>query len=254
MSIKESGTQKITVIAARERGPGPGRYGLPSTCGSTGHDYTKHQKPAYSFGRRLIDDSYKKHCSPGPRYKIDSTITRRGADGTPAYSMLARQEGCKPFKTPGPGAYRPEQAHPQGERQAPRYSLAARTRFSRRCGHPAPNAYSLPKVLGANQPDKQAPPVFSMRPRQKIGGYLEDLAKTPGPGRYDVIATEVYRGRAPLYTMRNRHYMPGDSTQKPGPGAHFPENVVINTRQQPRVSMGIRHSEFICPLIVPVSD
>ena len=35
------------------RGPGPGRYGLPSTCGQNGHDFTKLMKPAFSFGKRL---------------------------------------------------------------------------------------------------------------------------------------------------------------------------------------------------------
>lgn len=34
-------------------GPGPGRYGLPSTVGSKNHDPCKHMKPAYSFGHRL---------------------------------------------------------------------------------------------------------------------------------------------------------------------------------------------------------
>lgn len=38
-------------------GPGPGRYGLPSTCGFTSHDPTKRKNPAYSFGQRLDDGS-----------------------------------------------------------------------------------------------------------------------------------------------------------------------------------------------------
>ena len=38
-------------------GPGPGRYGLPGTVGANGHDFTKHMKPAYSFGSRLKNDS-----------------------------------------------------------------------------------------------------------------------------------------------------------------------------------------------------
>jgi len=37
-------------------GPGPGRYALPSTIGFINHDFSKHTKPAYSFGRRLYDD------------------------------------------------------------------------------------------------------------------------------------------------------------------------------------------------------
>lgn len=40
---------------------------------------------------------------------------------------------CYPevFKTPAPGAYYPEQVHPQGEIHAPAYSMSARTKNSR---------------------------------------------------------------------------------------------------------------------------
>ena len=36
-------------------GPGPGRYSLPSTVGYIDHDISKHKKPAYMFGKRLLD-------------------------------------------------------------------------------------------------------------------------------------------------------------------------------------------------------
>lgn len=45
-----------------------------------------------------------------------------------------------------------------------------------------------------------------------------------------------------------------DSTQKPGPGAHSPEKVYINKPSAPNFSLGIRHSEFITPLIIDVTD
>ena len=44
---------KSIMIEAKLRGPGPGRYGLPATCGQTGHDFSKHMKPAFSFGGQL---------------------------------------------------------------------------------------------------------------------------------------------------------------------------------------------------------
>ena len=43
-----------------------------------------------------------------------------------------------------------------------------------------------------------------------------------------------------------------DSTRKPGPGAYSPENVRIDKPNLPSFSLGIRHSEFITPLIVGV--
>ena len=41
------------LIGSKLKGPGPGRYGLPSTCGQTAHDITQHMKPSYSFGKHL---------------------------------------------------------------------------------------------------------------------------------------------------------------------------------------------------------
>ena len=45
-----------------------------------------------------------------------------------------------------------------------------------------------------------------------------------------------------------------DATKKPGPGAHCPEKVTITKKASPSHSMGIRHSEYTCPLIIDVSD
>ena len=45
-----------------------------------------------------------------------------------------------------------------------------------------------------------------------------------------------------------------DSTKKPGPGSHSPEKVTATQRSPPKYSMGVRHSEYMCPLIIEVSD
>jgi hypothetical protein len=82
---------KTPMIAARETGPGPGRYALPSSCGFLKHDFTKLQQPAFSFGHRLENSMFKKDCSPGPGYFIDARISRYGKDGNPSYSILGRQ-------------------------------------------------------------------------------------------------------------------------------------------------------------------
>lgn len=39
------------------------------------------------------------------------------------------------FKTPGPGTYRNEKVHPQGEKHAPAYSMGSRTRYRKRKSH-----------------------------------------------------------------------------------------------------------------------
>eukprot|EP00117_Sycon_ciliatum_P017011 scpid83297/ scgid16198/ Outer dense fiber protein 3; Outer dense fiber of sperm tails protein 3 len=247
-------TQDTTrpIIAAMERGPGPARYGLPTGVGYQGHDCSKHLNPAYTFGKRT-GSLFTNDCSPGPGYFIDPKMTKKGKDGTPSYSMLGRHKDLNVFRTPAPGKYSPEKSHPPNEKHAPAYSMGSRTRYRKRDAVPAPNSYSLPKLTGDKIVNKQAASSWTMTKRSQTGGFSEDLSKTPGPGRYDTTEPSTYKRKSPHYSMQGRSYMPGDSTQKPGPGAHSPEKVVITRPKAPEVTMGIRHTEYITPLIVDVS-
>ncbi len=94
-------------------------------------------------------------------------------------------------------------------------------------------------------------PSYSLTGRPTVGSYLEDLAKAPGPGSHSVVAPDIYRNKKPSYSMLGRNVPPGDNTKKPGPGAHSPEKVVINQKAAPKYSMGTKHSEFLCPAVVP---
>ncbi|XP_062516960.1 ciliary microtubule associated protein 1A-like [Corticium candelabrum] len=252
--MTEDTEKKMPMIAARETGPGPGRYALPSGVGFLHHDFTKLQQPAFSFGHRLENSMFKKDCSPGPGYFIEPLISRYGKDGTPSYSILGRQKDPNTFKTPAPGTYSPEKVHPQGERHAPNYSMGQRTRYRKADTVPSANSYSLPQLLGSKVPSKRSSAAFSMTGRAKTGGFSEDLAKTPGPGRYNGVDPNVSGKKAPGYSMLGRSYMPGDSTKKPGPGAHKPEGVTCNKPKAPSFSLGIRHSEYITPLIIDVPE
>lgn len=51
------------------------------------------------------------------------------------------------------------------------------------------------------------------------------LHQTPGPGAYNVTSPNIYKTAPPNFSMTSRNVMPGDGTQKPGPGAHSPERV-----------------------------
>ncbi|XP_060597460.1 ciliary microtubule associated protein 1A-like [Ruditapes philippinarum] len=239
---------KYRPIEGRVRGPGPGRYGLPSTVGYEAHDATKRMEPAYSFGRRLHYADEKK-ASPGPAYFVHPQMTRNGKDGTPSYSLLSRHSELRKFKTPASSAYYPEKVHPQGEKIAPKYSIGLRTRFRKLDHNPSPSNYMLPTVLGPAQPSKTSTPSYSIPGRSKIGCYLEDLANAPGPGHTKKVENDVYMSRAPNYSLRNRCYMPQDNVKKPGPGAHYPEKVEISRAKAPSYSLGVRHAEFVCPLI-----
>lgn len=108
------------------------------------------------------------------------------------------------FNTPSPGAYHPERVHPQGEKHSPTYSMGARTRYRKRDASPSPNSYTLPSLLGSRVPNKQASSSYSMAGRPVTGSFSEDLAKTPGPGRYDTTEIMTYSPKAPAYSMLGR--------------------------------------------------
>ncbi|XP_063301558.1 ciliary microtubule associated protein 1B [Pelobates fuscus] len=238
-------------IAALYSSPGP-KYGLPGNTGFVQHDPCKYRAPAYSFGSRRF--KFMDDCSPGPGYLVPANITARGKDGTPAYSLYGRSRELNPFRTPGPGSYSPERAGKSAYHTAPIYSLAARTKMFSSDQTPGPAAYMLPSVLGTHIVNRTSAPNYSMTGRSKFGSFHEDLQKTPGPGTYRVVDPITYKYKPPQYSMTGRNSMPGDTTQKPGPGAHSPERVLSTRTKAPNFSFGIRHSEYVAPLIVDVAD
>ncbi|XP_038572916.1 outer dense fiber protein 3-like protein 2b [Micropterus salmoides] len=237
-------------------GPGPGRYGLPPTIGFVDHDFTKPTSPAYSFHGKMSDNMYCVDSSPGPQYHIDAKITRFGRDGTPAYSMLGRIKAQRElFQTPGPGAYSPEKAPPCNlQRRPPSYTMSSRTHYRSIDSVPAPNKYCLPPLMGSQVPNKPASASYTMSGSYSTGGPSVDLAKTPGPCRYNSTDPSVYLPRQPAFSMLGRHSFPRDATKKPGPGTYNPEKVTVHKARAPAYSLGIRHSEFVTPLVVNVSD
>ncbi|XP_052007822.1 outer dense fiber protein 3-B [Xyrauchen texanus] len=234
-------------IAAMYKSPGP-TYALPGATGINNHDPQMHKGPAFSFGTRHHE--FLSNCSPGPGYLVPSNITRVGQDGTPAYSVYGRRSDIKPFLTPGPGSYSPENAAKITYLSAPAFSLSARTKLFRNDQTPGPAAYLLPPVIGPKVVDKTAAPNITLSGRSAIGSFHEDLRKTPGPGTYKVVDSCLYKQRAPQYSMTGRNLMPGDTTRKPGPGAHHPETVTFTETKAPSFSFGIRHSEYIASIIV----
>jgi hypothetical protein len=237
-------------IAAMYGSPGP-CYALPGMTGHTQHDprsvHTKN--PSYSFGikhGKLTDDA-----SPGPCYLPTSKVYRNGADGTPHYSLYSKSKELSMFKVPGPGAYTPESAGPQSHYHHPKYSFGIRHRHKTTDSTPSPNAYTLDTMTGKTvRANKKQSPMYTMRPKFAVGAFYEDLAKTPGPGTYNTTRPDTFKFKSPMYSMTSRNNMPGDSSQKPGPGQHSPERVYINKRAAPNFSFGIRHSNYIAPLII----
>uniref|UniRef100_A0A8C1I5X6 Tripartite motif containing 35-30 n=1 Tax=Cyprinus carpio TaxID=7962 RepID=A0A8C1I5X6_CYPCA len=238
-------------IAAMYKSPGP-TYSLPGATGMNDHDPRMQKGPAFSFGIRHRDSQAT--SSPGPGYLVPSNITRVGRDGTPVYSVYGRPKDIQPFKTPGPGSYSPENATKTTFYSAPAFSLSARTKLFRNDQTPGPAAYMLPPVLGPRVVNKASAPNVFFGGRSAIGSFYEDLRKTPGPGTYQVVNSGVYKRKAPEYSMTGRNFSPGDTTKKPGPGAHHPERVTFTGTKAPSFSFGIRHSEYTFPLIVDGAD
>ncbi|XP_026107434.1 outer dense fiber protein 3-B-like [Carassius auratus] len=238
-------------IAAMYNSPGP-TYALPGATGINNHDPRMQKGPAFSFGTR--HRGLQTNSSPGPSYLVPSNITRVGRDGTPAYSVYGRPKDIKPFQTPGPGSYSPENATKTTYYLAPAFSLSARTKLFRNDQTPGPAAYMLPPVLGPRVVNKASAPNVSFCSRSVIGSFHEDLRKTPGPGTYQVVDSCVYKHKSPEYSITGRNFTPGDFTKKPGPGAHHPEKVTFTGTKAPSYSFGIRHSEYIAPIIVDGAD
>ena len=63
--------------------------------------------------------------------------------------------------------------------------------------------------MGSKVPNKASSAAYSMAARATTGSFSEDLAKTPGPGRYNAVRPSTYVSKAPAYSMLGRSYMPG---------------------------------------------
>ena len=130
--------------------------------------------------------------------------------------------------------------------------MSARTRMRKQDSNPSPNAYHLPNVATGKSPYKHSSPCYTLRAKTSGRSFSDDLAKTPGPAGYKVVPPSRYKRCPPCYSLSARSFMPGDSTQKPGPGAHYPERSYTTLHRGRTSTMGIRHSEFITPLMMDV--
>lgn len=243
-------------ISAMYSTPGPA-YALPGLTGIQEHDprSVHNRGPAYSFG--LKNGKFKDDCSPGPTYYPNPRITKEGKDGTPSYSLYSRHNDKNNTNNPGPGTYKPEEKqHMEAAYNKPAaYSFGTRHKNRGTDNTPAPNYYSLPGMLGKTvQSQKKQSPSYTVTGRSKIGGFHEDLQKTPGPGNYNIVPNGKYKTEQPHYSMLGRNAMPGDGTLKPGPGSHSPEKVTVNKNSAPGYSFGIRHTQYEAPLIVDVKE
>lgn len=74
------------------------------------------------------------------------------------------------------------------------------------------------------------------------------------PDQENTTAPTIYRHRHPSFTMQGRTKRPNYSSAIPGPGAYSPERFHLHLPRPPSFTLGIRHSEFVTPLVVNVTD
>lgn len=183
---------------------------------------------------------------------------------------------AEPSHTPGPGAYSPEKAPPVNAHcRAPSYTMGGRTRYRGVDAVPAPNrlvglsaavassgftpcpplcSYTLPHLMGCQVPHKPSGASYSFSSRRHVGGPAEDLSKSPGPARYSTTNPDIYHRRQPSFSMQSRTKRPSNAFLNPGPGAYSPEKFKGHLPRQPSFTLGVRHSEFVTPLVVDVTD
>eukprot|EP00056_Hartaetosiga_gracilis_P021562 m.24873 g.24873 ORF g.24873 m.24873 type:complete len:250 (-) comp9143_c0_seq1:294-1043(-) len=234
--------KKRPMIAAKERGPGPGRYALPSTFGYGNTDKTRKGVPAFSFGARIADR--KKLQTPGPNY-IDPKMSRYGTTSMKASTITGRPKSLKSFQAPGPGSY----SQTKKQKDTPAYSMGQRIKELKKADTPAPSAYDTTKVTTSKQKASQS---YSMSGRLKVGGFADDKRNTPAPGSYSTTLSN--KKKSPAFSMGGRTYMPDPGTETPGPGQHSPEKSNITKKSTPAFSLGVKHSEYITPLIIDVPE
>ncbi|KAM9071999.1 ciliary microtubule associated protein 1B isoform 2-T2 [Megaptera novaeangliae] len=264
-------------IAALYSGPGP-KYKLPASTGTSGgpgeggrqgltltltltlvmlgrpagytlHDPSRPRAPAFTFGARLPTQQTSR--GPGPGHLVPARMTVRGRDGAPAYSIFGRPRHAAPFLTPGPGRYFPERAGNATYPSAPRHTIAPRNWGLRAESQtPGPGTYTVPSLLGPRVVGKVSAPIYSIYGRSAVGSFCEDLSKTPGPCAYPVVSPGIYKPRAPQFSMLARTSLPQGNSLNPGPAAYN-----VDQHRKPRGwSFGIRHSDYLAPMVIDVDD
>ncbi|XP_025042010.2 protein CIMAP1C [Pelodiscus sinensis] len=241
------GAKQYPPITAKIKGPGSGKYGRQPCTGIRNHDFTMFAEPAYTMRIKHSEKMLADTVSPDA-YFVDPHLSRFGWWTPPSFRMQNREKSLGLMIMPAPNAYHPEMVHPQGEPNAPAYSLADRTRFRENDPNPAANAYTLPGMLGPGLPIKPSAPCYSMA--SKVDSAL--LARGPGPAAFTVPEPNVYLHRQPAYSMWRKHTSVRDST--PGPADYETSRITVTKPRAPDFSLGIRHSEYLSPLVIDVME
>jgi len=216
---------------------------LPSCIGSANHDFTREKRPAYSIGVKL--STHYESGTPGPVYYPDPRVIKTGRAHVPACHLAGRPKEYSLWATPGPGAYKPETHNPPDKPSIPAYTIAARHKeLSSTTDNVGPNSYMLPSTISNKNFSAKikTAPAFSIASRTKFNSITFGMDEIPT--RLYQPKVEAIKVKPPSWTIIGRNYPPSSDDKKPGPSNYYAENVKLHLRSPPKVSMGIRHSEF----------
>lgn len=149
---------------------------------------------------------------------------------------------------PGPGAY---DSHNVKD-PLPRMSMGQRLKRPAN-DVPSPNAYTVKTGIGSGAANERKPPSCTIRSRPMVGStyYPTFKAAVPGPSAYGpgYGATDASRSTKTC-TIKSRFPIKEYNTAKeaPGPGAYEIRSTSESGVRR-GFSMGIRHSEYLMPLI-----
>ncbi|NWX51544.1 ODF3A protein, partial [Steatornis caripensis] len=115
------------------------------------------------------------------------------------------------------GDYSTDRAKKHVYKCAPAQSMAFRHKVVISNQPPGPGTHTLPRMMGPNTAYTHASPCYSIKGRSKRSSFAEDLSKTPGPAAFAKVHLDVYKKRAPTYTMGTKLRPVGERAVKPGP-------------------------------------
>jgi hypothetical protein len=221
-----SGTDPHAPVAL---GPAPGDYAVASTF----EDAARARHGGGTFGRATRDRS-PRTVAPGPG-SYDLEVRRATAAATSAaFRSSSPRLPQERSASPGPTAYRAEDAETRGRVKAPAASFGkASTRRSplpddAAAPTPGPGQYNVVAATAIPPRDAKTRGVIPLAGRTAQGGLFAppDGGDAPGPGNYEPRYVDPHprsaRITGPLEGPRDTR------TAFPGPGSYVPHPVVEN--------------------------
>ncbi|KFP87204.1 Outer dense fiber protein 3, partial [Apaloderma vittatum] len=228
------------LILAQFTSPKP-KYTIPGTTARLAHYPTKAKALAYTFQgvRPPTTDG-----SPGPCYCIHSSITRNGKY-VALVQPICGHHTMKTKVTPGPSDYCTTKADKLLYKCAPAQPLSFQhkdTRFDQAPGKATQGNTCTCSLQCLLQGMSTAKLLQQARPRQATS---LPLLQIPDPAVFPKVDKDIYKKRAPMYSITTKSSLGGDKTARPGPAGYCLGKVSQLTKPQARTpTFGLRHSLY----------